>query len=569
MMLTGGGSPGNTTIMWRRFIAGSRRFWPYYLLTALVMLPLLRPGFIFALDMSFAPTLPMPSDVTPSYLLSVLLHILDLVLPAMMVQKLLLVTVILLPGIGMHRLLELWKRPGLQNGDWLWACYVGGLLYAVNPFVYSRFMTGQYAVLLGYGLLPFVLWAVWRFFERPGFRRAWPVALLGTLVSIVSVHALGPAFAACAAIGGLWWYRRRAIHTWRFAAGRWIIGIIGAGVIASSYWLVPLIRGQGSTAAIISGFSSADQAAFAVQGEGLGRVGNVLGLQGFWADATGLYLMPQDVVSWWWLAVIALWLLVVVGIMCGWRLQRGLTIAMLFVLVSGVLLSLSTTLPGLQPLFAWLSDHSALAAGYREPQKFAMLIALAYAYFGSMAIVALLSIVRQNAWLQRYRIGVIALTCTLPLLCAPLMPWGFYNQFTPRDYPADWYTVNSYLNQHLAAGKRVLFLPWHLYMEFDFAERIIAVPADKFFDASVITSNDPEYGGAASYMASPVQQALGTGILPQAAAGTSLGAQLSPLGIQYVLVAKTFDHLTYSYLDRQTDLALVKDSQTLRIYKVQ
>ena len=62
----------------------------YVFLALAVMLPLLLPGFILTLDMSFTPELRMPEHMSSSYLFHTALHYLNFVLPADVIQKLLL-----------------------------------------------------------------------------------------------------------------------------------------------------------------------------------------------------------------------------------------------------------------------------------------------------------------------------------------------------------------------------------------------------------------------------------------------------------------------------------------------
>jgi len=160
----------------------------YMLLTLIVMAPLLRPGFILTLDMVFTPQLRMPETVTSSYIFHAALHVLNLVIPADILQKLLLCSVMLLAGIGMHRLIQavLPLRRGAQ-----WALYVAGIFYAVNPYTYSRLMAGQYAVLLGYALLPSFVRLCIIFGRDPGIVPAIKLGVMVSIIGTVSIHTLG------------------------------------------------------------------------------------------------------------------------------------------------------------------------------------------------------------------------------------------------------------------------------------------------------------------------------------------------------------------------------------------
>ena len=136
----------------------------YCLLALAVMLPLLLPGFILTLDMSFTPELRMPEYMSSSYLFHTALHYLNVILPADIIQKILLFSILLLSGLGMHFLVRHIQDAKDKGGEFaLWGAHVAGAVYMINPFTYSRFMTGQYAVLLGYALLPFFVLSLLRF----------------------------------------------------------------------------------------------------------------------------------------------------------------------------------------------------------------------------------------------------------------------------------------------------------------------------------------------------------------------------------------------------------------------
>ncbi|HET8671326.1 MAG TPA: hypothetical protein VFM05_12085, partial [Candidatus Saccharimonadales bacterium] len=201
---------------------------PYVLVTAAIMLPLLPPGYILTLDLVFTPSLRMPSEIGSDYLWYALLHFLDVILPSQLIEKVILVSIPLLASVGMHRLLvhvpmgaSLTSRRLNRSGagkqsfettdskvgsplvsglrevseapskQWVLAIYAASIFYAVNPFTYSRFMAGQYAVLLGYALLPFFALALIRFLTAPSYLHTLKLTGLALVISIISIHTLG------------------------------------------------------------------------------------------------------------------------------------------------------------------------------------------------------------------------------------------------------------------------------------------------------------------------------------------------------------------------------------------
>lgn len=82
----------------------------YVLTTLLVLGPLLQPGYISALDMSFTPRLPMLASVDSTYPLWALLHVINMALPSQLIQKLL-----VKPGCAALMSVHRWL-----GGYWRW-----------------------------------------------------------------------------------------------------------------------------------------------------------------------------------------------------------------------------------------------------------------------------------------------------------------------------------------------------------------------------------------------------------------------------------------------------------------
>lgn len=532
----------------------TRPYVVYSLLAVAVMLPMLAGGYIFALDMAFTPQLRMPEHMSSSYLFHAALHYLNLVIPSQILQKILLFSILLLSGVGMHYVVQHIQKTKNEPRPYdEWAKYIAGSLYMINPFTYSRFMAGQYAVLLGYALLPFFVRAALRFFAVPTIGRGLAICAWAIGISIVSVHTLGMA-AIVLVVGFIG-------HAWRcrdncLILGKGLVIALGSGllfVVASGYWLFPMLQGTSNQGQAIATFDSSDRAAFATTGDTVvDKLGNVLQLQGFWAEGQGLYLLPGEQMPGWPLVVLLVWVLVGCGAVWLWRQQRA--IAAVFI---------GTTVVAIAIAIFGAGDWSVLN-GFREPQKFVALVAVSYALFAGLGAGAILGRVKKSKNEVIFAIVAVPILL-LPVAFTPTMFWGFSGQLAPRQYPADWFAMNKRLNQDKSEFK-VLFLPWHLYTHFPFAGRVVVNPADKFFDKPTIISNELEFGGAAPTFPDNDKETI-SHILKAAPTSTNLGAQLADLDIKYILLAKNYDYKTYDYLQSQTDVVLVAETPNLRLYR--
>lgn len=527
----------------------------YSLIALAVLLPMLRPGYILTLDMVFTPHIPIPDTIGPNYLFQATLHGLNSLLPADVIQKIILFLILFWSGLGMHQLMLQLRPAKTEQGEYeKWGMYLAGALYMINPFTYSRFMAGQYAVLLGYSLLPFFVRALLAFFAQPGRRPALVVAGWLIALSLVSIHTvgLGVLVAVVATVLYAWRHRTRSAQLKAFG----IYGALAIAVflVASSYWLVPLLQGKGNTAEAIRHFETTNQQAFVTIGDGaIEKVANIARLQGFWAEIHALYVLPQDHLPVWGLAALGIWILVIMGGVALWRRWKRAEV-LLFAVCA--LLACSIAVGSLND---WLTRTIPFFAGYREPHKFVAFVALAYAVLAGQAASELF---RKASARQRDFVaaGIVA----LPLLFTPTMFWGFGGQLKPRHYPHDWFAVNEQLNQD-QDDYRVLFLPWHQYLTYGFAGRVIASPAPDFYDQPMIVSNDPEFQDATGYNNDPTRQAIAH--LLKSPDKRDLADKLAELNVKYVLLAKEHDFRDYSYLNSQKDLRQISETDTLKLYR--
>ena len=532
------------------------RSWLVYSLVALILLlPLLKPGYILTLDLVFTPKLALPTTVTSSFLFHAGLHYLNLFIPSQVLEKLILFASLFLSGLGMHQLMVHLRSQDMERWSDEVAAYAAGLLYMINPFVYSRFMAGQYSVLLGYAGLPFFVLALWRFLREPSLKKSLVLAAWTVGLSIVSIHALGLMAVLTLVTLAQTIIRHRDNRGQLKQLAKYGLVASLVFIVASSYWILPLALGNGSTAMSISTFQTSDQSAFATGGNGVaGKLTHVARLQGFWGERHDLFLLPQDELRMWGLFVIAVWGLVIIGARAAWRQEREAAVLFIGSTLIAALLSAGVGT-------AWLASHVSLFAGYREPQKFVAIMALGYAVFVGFAVRRLLGVNHTKVRL----VGTAIAFLIILIGFTPVMFRGFDGQLGPVQYPADWYAINERLNQD-KSQYQVLSLPWHLYMTYQFAGRVIANPSEGFFDKSLLVSDNPELGSVPAAVPNAQKQLL-THLLAQAGTSKTLGHQLLPLDVKYVLLAKDSDYRAYDYLDHQTDLQLVSDSPTLKLYR--
>jgi hypothetical protein len=530
------GAPTAGTVM--------KRVWLVFaVLAGVIMGPLWRPGYILTLDMAWPEHIPWRPELTNLFPLHAILYGLNQFLPSMVLQKAILAGCFLMAGVGAFRL--------ARGQTSQLAAYAAGLIYVVNPFTYTRLMMGQWLVLLGYAILPWLVRSLVTLLERPGFWSSCRLSGWLVLLGLISIHDVGLAAVLIVAVTLAWsWGHWRRLGV----IARWLGLVAVVWTAAESFWFIPLLMGRSAMAQDIAGFGADQLHAYAPSGGTVGVPLNVLALQGAWTDRFGRYTLPSDTGWLFWLAFAGLMVLVGLGLVMARRrsdrLAWGLAAAGLvgWVLATGLA---TTALANSLPLFR----------GYRDPQKWAALLALADAYLVAQGL---------EWWRQKrpdwMREGA-GLAVLLTLAWTPLLLWGAAGQLQSVPYPASWAEAAHRLDT-VPGQFKVLLLPWHQYLYLDFVQRVVAWPGGAFGHHQAITSDNPELPGVWPRSSQPDNDAIERHVLAMAYSGQTAGAQLSALGIRYVVLLKQADWADYDWLQHQDRLKLVGETTDWQLYQV-
>ena len=428
------------------------------LVVALVVLGpmLLHRGYVLRGDMVFVPDQPWKAawlgldGRVPRFVPGdAFVWLLGTVVPGDLVQRLVLLVALVVGGCGAGRLVRRWA--GLPRASAV-------VLFLWNPWVHERLGIGQWPVVVGYLLLPWVAMAAER--VRAGERGGWPrlVAWLG--ISAVFSPASGLVAVLTAA----------CVQVVRPHAPR-ILGTLGLGLLVNLPWVVPPLLGTLRAA-------PGQFAAFAPTGEsGLGVVASVLSLGGIWKTS----VVPGERSS---EVVVALSLLIslvaVVGSRRAARRDRELVLGLGLAGLLTVLLVLLTSVPVVaDALDRWSGDVAALGL-FRDSHR----------YLGPAAVALLPGLAAATDWVWeqavpgREGLRAVALLLVLaPVLSLPSLAWGLGGEWRPVDYPAEWHTVRD----RLPPGPTVV-LPWRGgYRGYAWNDRrAVLDPAPRFFPGEVL-----------------------------------------------------------------------------------
>ena len=403
--------------------------------------PGLGRGFLLSYDMVFVPRLPFaaawpglaPPRAVPSDLV---IAAMSRALPGDIVQKVVLLSVFVLACAGAAALLDREPWP---------ARLAAGVCYAWNPYVGERLIIGQWALLLGYAGLPWVLRAVLApdLASRRGTARL-GLCLLPAVVGGFAAMAI-TALVAVPAVLLSRSARRAAVA----------LGVLAAGSLP---WFIPsLLHPVYADPAGVAAFAARADTPF-------GTVGSLLMLGGGWNAQT----VPRAYGGAW----SALWLAVVIAVLAGYVLigrplrhwpglgvgaAAGLAIACLGVTAAGA--DLLRVMIGAWPGFA----------GLRDGQQFVAPLALAEA--AGLGLVVARAMKPGSFGRKGHErpvsgdaagrvVGAVAVLA--PVLLLPGLAWGAAGRLRPAEYPAGWLAAARAVDASPVRGS-VLLLPWQTY----------------------------------------------------------------------------------------------------------
>jgi len=448
-------------------------------------------------------------------------------------------------------------------------------MFLANPFVYGRLLYGQWLVLAAYAALPWVALSARRFLAKPTARGATLTAIAITVDSVLSLHffllaAVLVAALSLATLLALW---RDSRALFRLVVALLLMAV--ATLALNAYWIAPILLGTGSEGVRIAAISPADFAAYAVvPDDRLGLLPNVLGLYGFWAEATGRFTSMKAFVPIWPDVLLAVLILAAIGALVGiWRQsgrERSWAIGLLLAAVVGVALEIGVSSRVTEAVVTWLEAAFPPYRGMRDSGKWAALLALAYSQLSAGGATYVISRARERIASAQHRewiaSGLAALAIAIPLYYGNGLLFGTHGEISPSTYPASWYAADRTLRADSNPG-RTVFLPWHEYMSYSFVHNqnsVVAPPAPGFFGVPIVVSLDPEVPGITP-PSTPDQEAV-SGLV-------SLGPEgrwaevLASREIKYVLLAHELDWKSYEFLDAQPNLVKIGDWGSMVLYR--
>jgi hypothetical protein len=444
-------------------------------LIALVVLGpvLVRRGFVLQGDLVFVPGMPwkgawlgldgriprfVPGDAFTATL--------GVLLPGDVVEKLVLLGIFVVGGMGMGRLTR-------HHGAWARASAITFFLW--NPWVLERLAIGQWGVVVGYAFLPWVVLAAEHVRDgdpdgqRGGWRRGWRGGWPGLVAWLGAAAVFSPASALMAVAVAL------AVLAVRPRLGQ-LLGVAGVALVVNLPWIVPAL----ATAPRVRAPDQQFQTFLPRAESSLGAAASVLSLGGIWKSS----VVPGERAE----ALVVAFSLALTGVAVGGlllaaRTQRSRILGLGTLAVVVLLLGVLTTVPVVATHLDTLARAFPPTGLVRDAHRFLGPAALAL----SLGLAA--SVDRVLGWVAPGREAlraVAALLVLAPVLALPSFAWGLAGRWHPVEFPREW----SAVRQVLPAGRTVV-LPWTGgYRGFSWNQRHAGFdPAPRFFPGDVLVDD--------------------------------------------------------------------------------
>lgn len=535
----------------------------YVALVAIVMIPLFRSGYIFLLDMVFPSDWALPyivNGIIPSnYPLQAILHVFAQIIGTPLTEKLMLAFILLLPSIAMYKLARKYFNTRLA--------FLSGLIYMANPWVYERFFSGQWLVMLGFGFLPIFIYTLINLLESPKRGNIIKFALAFALFPILSQHFayIGYCFAIVFSIAWFVYHRREFVEI-KF---RNILVVLSSVIIAfalvNSFWLYGALGKKDSTYQQIVDI---DFGAFATQpDEKFGPYVNVLGLYGFWSiDET----LPKDLNKYWWMIPIVFLVLSSFGFYKGIK-EKNILFTLLGVsFIPIVIISVGYGSEFSRHIVDFLLRVVPGFKGLRETEKLSGLIAFSYALLVPRGLLFINQkfLTREDKPNLLPRNILYVSVVLLTIISVYKIAWGYSGEVTANDYPLGWYEAKGYLDSvENSDNSKILLLPWHKYLTTSFADyRTVVNPAITFFGSNIVGSTetenvylDPRENAMRDYVTTLVQGVKDIDDTTEFLKSQNIG---------YIILTKESDWARYTFLEDTDTLEQVIDSPAIQLYRV-
>jgi hypothetical protein len=430
---------------------------------------LVHRGFTLSYDMVFVPRMPvsattwgMDGSVPRAVPTDLLVALLGHLVPADVLQKVILVGIFVLAGAGIARL------PVTTGG-----AVAAAVAYVWNPWMLERLVIGHWTFLLGLAVLPWATSAA--ILLRAGARGA----AASTALWVVLAGLCGSTSLLLVAATALCVTAWPARGTPGMPAWRRALVVVGPAVAASLVWVLPSLARSGGVPIDPSGVP-----AFAARPDTpLGTWGSLLTLGGIWNPATWPHERSVLMLALCALGVVLVALLVGLPVLA--RTVPGLVLAG----AAGFVAAAAGSTPWLRTALRAVVLDVPGGGLLRDGQKLLMPTVLLVCVCVGLTVDRLTTARWPRPRTQWAMAGAVLLV-GVPVVLLPSLAWGAHGRLGSVPYPAEWTSLQRQVAELPGHGDVASF-PFTYYRRFAWNEdRVVLDPMPRLLNRVVVVNDD-------------------------------------------------------------------------------
>jgi len=520
-----------------------------------------KSGYLFFTDMVWGPNMVLPVWTSGWIYLDLIIKGLSVIIPVSLIEKLFLTGVFGVILFGGYKIAQSFSK----NKAIL---FLGSVFALFNSFVYDRLMYGQVGIILGYGFFLAAFGYLISFYFEPLNKKQ---LFLGSVFAGFSilfaphfVFFLGLTYFVFGTLIFLKLFSEKRKKDLLKVSQYFLLGVLIV-VLINFNWIFGVVTGSSQTERFVKEtITEQDLEVFKTSGSSDSQVlNNVLLMSGFWGKDQHRYADLTKNEENWGRSFYFLLPIIILGLIYNFKdkKKRGLNIGLILIYLVAFVLALGIALPITAKITLWLFNNVPFYKGLREPQKWVAVMIVVY----EVLLVCGLTVLSKKKVVVKNKELLTFLLTFVIILQAPLMVWGGAGQVSPIEYPKDWYEVDKLIVQETNCESKILFLPWHLYMSFNWIGSIVANPSAKFFKCPMIYGKNMEFGGIFGHSTDSDEREVEEWVFN---VGRTNLLEENKLNISYIILAKEIDWQNYLWLGNHHNVEFVKETENLIVYKV-
>ena len=559
----------------------------------LIILPLFKLGYIFALDQVFNINWFLPKiwgNVYSIWLISQVFSFFHI--PIWYLEKLVILFTFIAPVYWFNLLFQKQKN---EKDLRIWILFwVFMLLF--NPFLYGRFIDGQINVYLSYSMYPLFFYFLKSGLKNTTIRNLVILWIWSLLLCLTSIHNamilffIGIIF-SCVYFKKIWLKNLAKI---------WLTIIV-----FNLLWIIPFFFGQWEKFQLtqqIDDFWIEHQKAFETQSNNWNIYINALSMHWYWWENQYRFSSTKDINPDYQKLFFILFLIVLIWLYSRIKNKKfwNFEFSLLILAITSFVLSLWTSWNNiLSSISKFFYEYLPMYKWFREPQKWIIFVVIFYAYFGSFGIQFLYEKLKKlplEDFLQKI---IIACCITVPIFYSFQTLWWFSGQISIVEYPAEWDEVKEKLvtdwkkDEDIIICKyykswqsnlcyNTLSFPWHSYIWIKFTKKVVLWSIVRYFWEHILYGDNVEIWNIYSQSTRPESKIIEKYVWPgwlfkdvEKIKNDELKnfiTDIKWLWIQNILFLKEADYKWYKeFLDKLEEQSLInitQENDMIILYKV-